>query len=28
MGHGAGRRITIAPVPVRRGVAVMATLER
>jgi membrane-associated phospholipid phosphatase len=27
VGHGAGRRITIAPVPVRRGVALMATLE-
>jgi membrane-associated phospholipid phosphatase len=27
MGHVAGRRITIAPVPVPRGVAVMATFE-
>ena len=27
VGHGAGRRITIAPVPVRRGVALMATIE-
>lgn len=26
MGHGAGRRVTIAPVPIRRGVAVMATI--
>lgn len=26
VGHGAGRRLTIAPVPVRRGMAVMATV--
>jgi hypothetical protein len=26
MGHGTGRRLTIAPVPVHRGMAVMATI--
>jgi len=26
MGHGTGRRVTIAPVPLRRGMAVMATI--
>lgn len=28
VGHGAGRRLTIAPVPVRRGMAVMAVVGR
>jgi membrane-associated phospholipid phosphatase len=26
VGHAAGRRITVAPAPVRRGMAVMATI--